>query len=317
MYNEDLKNRFIQEQISKYPWQSKTLEYIFNKSENDEKRIGKDICTMSGDELQTVLNNLLGLRSNSKESRMIILRNYSKWCIANGVENANDELINIKFIGIEKIKQQTIPNPLALQRYLDVIFEPENEELMDNVYRCYFWLAFAGMDEEDIFETKIEDIDFRNMKILYRKRDTLLDMYPESLPAFRNCVELTEFKYVNSSYKKPIYRDRIKCDLLLRGIKSNPNVKSTRVELSKKAKKFEDKTNHKLSYYRVWISGIFYRAREEEKIGIEPSFEAITAQLMEGKTYKLDSGRNTLAAKHRQLTREYEEDYDKWKLAWE
>ena len=37
--------------------------------------------------------------------------------------------------------------------------------------------------------------------------------------------------------------------------------------------------------------------------------------LMEGKTYKLDRGRNTPEAKRRQLTRDYLEDYERWKLA--
>lgn len=316
MYNEELKKRFIQEQLEKYPWKLKLLESIFRDSEEEETKLNKDICAMNSDELQPILNKTLGFRASSKESKMIILRSYSKWCLANGVDSANDELIKIKFIGVEKIRQQTVPNPLALQRYLDVLFQKEDECMIDDIYRCYFWLAFAGMDEEDIFETKVSDIDFRNMKIIYRKRDTLLDIYPDALHAFHNCVELTEFKYTNGVYKKPIYRERVPCDLLLRGIKSNPSTYSTRVELSRRSKKFEGQTPHKLSHYRAWVSGVFYRASEEERIGISQSFDAITAQIMEGKTYKLDSGRNTLENKHRQLTRQYEEDYDRWKLAW-
>ena len=103
---------------------------------------------------------------------------------------------------------------------------------------------------------------------------------------------------------------------MIRGIKSVPTLKALRVELSRRSKQNSDKTPLKLSYFRVWISGVFYRMYEQEIIGVPPDFNAIAYQQMEGKTYKLDSGRNTMEAKRRQLVRDYEEDYERWKLAW-
>ena len=79
--------------------------------------------------------------------------------------------------------------------------------------------------------------------------------------------------------------------------------------------KFIFKTDLKLSYFRVWISGLFYRMYERERAGMPVDFSAAAAQFMEGKTYKLDRGRNTPEAKKRQLTRDYLEDYERWKLA--
>ena len=75
-------------------------------------------------------------------------------------------------------------------------------------------------------------------------------------------------------------------------------------------------TDLKLSYYRVWISGVFFRAFENEQMGIEPDFSTVVSQQVEGKTYKLDSGRNTQDAKKRQLVHDYLEDYQRWKLAY-
>ena len=55
----------------------------------------------------------------------------------------------------------------------------------------------------------------------------------------------------------------------------------------------------------------------ETRIGIseQSGKNAVAAQQMVGKTYKLDSGRNTPEAKKRQLARDYMDDYERWKLA--
>lgn len=54
---------------------------------------------------------------------------------------------------------------------------------------------------------------------------------------------------------------------------------------------------------------------EKEAAGDTPDFSSIVSEQMSGKTYKLDTGRNTQDAKKRQLVRDYMEDYQRWKLA--
>ena len=68
-----------------------------------------------------------------------------------------------------------------------------------------------------------------------------------------------------------------------------------------------------LSYYRVWLSGRFYRLYETELAGGAVDFTELAAEHMEGKTYKLGSGRNTPMAKQRKLAAEYAIDYNRWK----
>lgn len=315
MYNDGLKRQFIQT----YTTADSTIklcESVFNAFEKSEMEWGADLCTRTEAELQPIINKIVGFRVRSKWARLIILKDYVRWCMAMNIPDAKSDMLNITDIGLEKVKIQTVPNPKSLQKYLDVICSPEHLQTTDNTIRCYFWLAYAGMKEEDIFNVKCNDIDFDNMEIRYDCRDKTIPIYKESLKAFRNCVELDGFMYLHPNIPEPKYRPRLDGDLLLRGIRAQFNKKYIRVEMSRRVKERAEDTDLRLSYFRIWISGVFYRAYEAELSGEEVDFSTIAAEQMEGKEYKLDSGRNTIHAKHRQLTRDYEEDYERWKLAW-
>lgn len=316
MYNEKIKHRFMMEVVSSTPWKLKLCESVFGSTEKYEEEWGADLCTKTADELQPMINQITGFRARSKWTKLILLKDYVRWCIEMNVDGACSGILDIKTIGLDKVKQQTIANPKHLQNYLDAICEPADRMATDNIYRCYYWLAYAGMEEEDILKVKCSDVNFKKMEVLYEQKYTVVPIYPEGIDAFHNCVELNQFLYIHPNYSKEVWKDRADGDTLIRGIKSVPTIKALRVELSRRSKQKSDKTPLKLSYFRVWLSGIFYRMYEQEIIGIQPDFNAIVAQQMEGKTYKLDSGRNTIEAKHRQLVRDYEEDYERWKLAW-
>ena len=314
MYNEELKTKFVRGYTNSIST-AEVCQTIFNAFKQYEVEWGADLCTRSTEELQPVVDGLVGLRARSKWMRLIILKDYVKWCIGMKVPGACDGMLKIETVGLEKVKHQTVASPLHLQRYLDSICEPESEETTDNIYRCFYWLAYGGVAEEDILSIKCSDVDLNNMVVRYN--DTEVPIYREALPAFKNCVKLTQFVYKHPNYDKLVYKDRADGDTLVRGIRSAPSIKAMRVELSRrsKAKMDEGKTDLKLSYFRVWISGLFYRMYERERAGIPVDFSAAAAQFMEGKTYKLDRGRNTPEAKKRQLTRDYLEDYERWKLA--
>lgn len=314
MYNEELKTKFVRGYTNSIST-ADVCQTIFNAFEQYEVEWDADLCTRSAEELQPVVDNLVGFRARSKWMRLIILKDYVKWCIGMKVPGACDGMLKIETVGLEKVKHQTVASPLHLQRYLDSICEPESEETTDNIYRCFYWLAYGGVAEEDILSIKCSDVDLNSMVVRYN--GTEVPIYREALQAFKNCVKLTQFVYKHPNYDKLVYKDRADGDTLVRGIRSAPSIKAMRVELSRrsKAKMDEGKTDLKLSYFRVWISGLFYRMYERERAGMPVDFSAAAAQFMEGKTYKLDRGRNTPEAKKRQLTRDYLEDYERWKLA--
>lgn len=317
MYNESLKTKFVQG-YTKSISTANVCNTIFNAVEKYEREWDADICTQDENVLQSIIEELVGFRARSKYMRLIILKDYVKWCMAMGVPGACDGMFKINTIGLEKIKQQTISSPAHLENYLNEICEPVEEKTTDNIYRCYYWLAFAGIKEEDILNVKCSDVDFSRMVVRYN--NTEVPIYREAVQAFKNCTELTQFVYKHPNYSadKIVWKDRAPGDTIVRGVRAQASLKAMRVELSRRSKNKRDDgmTDLKLSYYRVWISGVFHRAYENEQMGIEPDFSSIVSQQLEGKTYKLDSGRNTQEAKKRQLVHDYLEDYQRWKLAY-
>lgn len=316
MYNEDLKKKFIDDyQQDKCDSIKNTCTRVFNAVEKFEIEWGADICTRKASELQPVIDSIVGFRARSKWMSLIILKKYVNWCMTRNVPDACDGMMQINAVGLEKIREQTVSNPGHLEEYLNAICDPTDKQTTENIYRCYYWLAYAGMPEEDILNVRSKDVDFTKMVVRYDGSEW--PIYREAVPAFKNCVELTQFLYKHPNYSKEVWKDRVPGDLLVRGIRSQPSATAMRVELSRRSKKKRDEgtTNLKLSYFRVWISGLFYRTREEEDRGIQPDFKDIVAHKTLGKTYKLDSGRNTQEAKHRQLAHDYLEDYQRWKLA--
>lgn len=317
MYNKELKTKFIND-YTKSPTTRQACISTFNAVEKYELKWGADICTKRKEDLQVVVDEITGLRVRNKWLRIIILKAYVKWCLVMGVPGVRDDMLSINNVGLDKVRQQTVASPLHLQRYLDVLFDKESDQTTDSIYRCFFWLAYSGIEEEDILKIKCSDVDFSIMKVHYN--GAAVPLYTESLPAFTNCVNLSSFVYnhPNFSPDKTVYMNRISGDTIIRGVKNPPTLKTMRVAISKKAKLAVDRgdTDIRLSYYRAKMSGLFYRTYEDEQIGIPPDFSGVVANFMKDKEYKLSSGRNTRASKERKLAMDYMNDYQRWKLAY-
>lgn len=313
MYNEELKREFINNYSNSINTRN-VCESIFNAIEDYETEWGADFCTKGLSEIQPVVDSIVGFRSQSKVMRITVLRDYCRWCIVQGVPGACDAIENINFVGLEKMKTHTVASPAHLEQYLNGLCEPVTEKTSDNIYRCYYWMAFAGLSEDELLNVRSCDLDFNNMVI--RCGEEEYPIYREAVPAFRNCAELTQFLYKHPLYSKDVWKDRADGDKILRGLKSEPKLQVLRNELSRRSTKRmkEGKVEQKLSYYRVWISGIFYRTYENEQMGVKPNFMGVVYR-HNNTVYKLDSGRNTQEAKKRQLASEYLKDYKRWKLA--
>lgn len=313
MYNEEMKTRFIREYTGSLNT-ANVATTIFNAMEEHEKSWNADLCTRSSEELQPVITEITGLRSRSKWMALTILKEYVKWCIAMQVPGACDGMLQIQTVGLDKVKHQMVSSPLHLQKFLDDVFDKESEETLDNIYRCYFWMAYGGIDEEDTILIQNEQVDFNQMVIYYKT--TNIPIYREALPALRNAVSLTSFLYKHPNYSKPVRRDRVPGDTLMRGIRAATKTFTMRTTLSKRnIKAIEDGlTDLQLSFYRVRMSGLFYRVYEMERAGIPTSFSEAALRVMDGKTYTLH-GREKLEHRQNKIERSYLEDYQRWKLA--
>ena len=315
MYNEDIKTRFIGDYTTSKSSIQK-MQSLFNIIEPFENEYGKDICTLDTDELIELLSKISGVRKKSNATTISMIKTYCRWCLSNNIEGACDAAIHIKDIGLGNIKTQTVANPKHLQKYLDIICEPTSKQTNDDVIRCYYWMAFSGMNEEDILNATISDVNFNRLEIRCPRIDTSYPIYPESLDAFHNCVELQQFFYMHPRYE--IWRDRIAGNKLLRGIRSEFSLPAIRADLSKRSRNAisDGKTDLKLSYKRIRMSGLFYRAYQDELAGFPVDFKQFVDFIREGKQYDLKSSRNTQEYKLHVLVKEYEEDYDRWKRAW-
>lgn len=323
MYNTEQKEKFITEYTERESVR-RVCATTFNATEEYEKAWCADLCTRSAAELEPIVATLLGLRSKSMELRMTILREYVKWCITNQVPEACDGMLHVEIDGLEKMKHQTVKNPRHLQAYLDSICDKESDETTDNTLRCYYWMAYAGMKEEDIIRVTADNVDLSYMVIRFGGYE--YPIYREALPCIKNCMTLTRFLYEHPNYgaDKTVYRDRAEGSALVRGIRAAPSVVSMRAMISRRSRECTTpddngnvKTDMHLSYYRVWISGFFYRVYEGELAGITDTAEAfltVVKDMKKDKTYKLASGRNTQSAKHRKLAWEYQKDYERWKM---
>ena len=146
MYNEALKSEFMQETTDNISV-ARSYSKLFSATEPYEEKWGADLCTRNADELQIMVNEMLGTRASSIRVRLIWLKTYVKWCIDNGVPGACDGMLQIRDAGVDRIREQMVSSPFHLQIYLDSVFDPESEQTTDNIYRCFFWLAYGGMEE--------------------------------------------------------------------------------------------------------------------------------------------------------------------------
>ena len=316
MYNEELKTKFVRS-YTKSVSMAKLCATIFNKVGQFEESWDADVCTKTTEELQPMINNIVGFRSRSKWSTLIILKDYVKWCIGTGVPNACDGMLKINTIGLDNVKTQMVSIPKHLQKYLNEVYDPEGDQSTDNIYRCFFWLAYSGMKEEDILTVRCSDVDLSNLVVHHNGND--FEIYREAIPAFRNCITLESFVYNHPLYsaQKTVWNPRADGNTLIRGIRSVSSLKSMRMTISRKAKEAIDngRTNQRLSYYRVYLSGLFYRMYEREKSGEPVDFTEDALRFMEGRKYQFEKGCKNEAIKKREIAKDYLEDYQRWKLA--
>lgn len=312
MFNEEQKTRFIRS-YTRSIHTANVATTVFNSFERYEHGWNSDLCTRQAVELQPVIDDILGLRSKSRWMTLSILKEYVKWCLLMRIPGACDGMLHIEVAGIDKVRKQMVSSPMHLQKYLNEVFDDESEKTIDNLYRCYYWMAFGGVRESETILIKKADVDLEQMIISYD--NTSVPIYREAIPAFKNTIELSSFRYKHPNYET-ISRDRVAGDELLRGIKTTTHTMTIRSTLSRKASKaIEDgKTTQQLSFYRISLSGLFYRTYELERMGIEVNFAEAAVRFMEGRTYILGE-REKIEHRQRKVERDYKEDYQRWKLA--
>ena len=242
---------------------------------------------MDTKQIANIVAGIYGVSNRSFRNIRSILKAYKEWCKRNGYDVCEDveELEMPTELMLDNMRKNMVGSPRHLQFILDSTFDPEEMRTYDNLYRVYYWLSFIGFYENEIAEIKAGDVDFESNVI--RKNGNEYPLYKQAIDCFRNAVELNEFVYYHPNYTKPIIRPRVFGDGLMKGIKKDFTLSTFRPTASRKvsAALNEKRISTKLSYSKVHKSGIFYRAYEDELIGIPPTFtdDAINIAANKGK----------------------------------
>lgn len=309
MYNADLKNQFIQS-YTKSEKTSKLCETLFNSMEPYEITWDSDLCTVDTQTLINAISKISGVRKRTQTSVLGIFKAYVKWCIDNNIDGACDGLLQVRDIGEEVLRSKMVWSPRDLQSYLDSIFEHESELTVDNTYRCFYWLAYGGMSEDDILLVKTTDVDLINRRVIWR--GDVYPIYEEALQCFRNCALLNEF-VLKRNYITSV--PRIDGRILIRGTKGELSTKSLRTILSRKISAgFSNTTDIRLTYYRAWLSGLFYRLSILEKSDFQLTNDVLLNVIQKNASLaeKIGSPTDTKTLK---FLSEIKRDYENWKRA--
>ncbi len=321
MYNPDMKNDFI----TQYTGNDSKLALftacisLFNTIEKYELEYGLDVCAFSEEQLISIADKLATLRSDGSRLRVRILQEYSKWCMRNNVSGANDNILHLSssLDNKGKIKHSMVGGPLQLHGYLNKLFSPVSDMETDVIYRCVYWLAYAGIDITDALKVKANDIHLSDMVISYGGK--IYPIYREGRDVFKACAEATQFVYRNPTYSHIDFmlRDRIPGDELIRGIRNALTESSLRTRLSKYTAYAirAGKTDTKLSYYGAYLSGLFYRMYEQEIDGWNVDFTDVAdaemaKKLDDNSKVRIDASFRGARSKK---AKQYLLDYNKWK----
>ena len=307
MYNYEIKERFAKSHTNK-PGVRIFYRQLFDIAQKYEEQWGADLCTKTSEELQPLIDEMSGLTAQSRRTTLFTLKSYIKWCLSqDDISGVCDDLLSVDRVTSNKFKTQSVTSPMHLQKYLDSVFPPEEDRTIDILYRTYFWLAYAGVSQNDIFKIRNKDVDFSEMVVRYNGKE--YPIYREGVKAIRFCVDLDYIQSFRTDTGKFRKNNRVDSDLIMRSVKSviTSGTMIERISRKQKAALDDGRTNLKLSFFKVWISGLFYRVYMDELSGIKPDFHPFIKEINSAKTTKNKEGHLNRRAEY------YYEDYMCWK----
>lgn len=311
MYNGELKERFIASYTEKISVGT-FCRRLFEFTKPYEEKWGADLCTRGSKDIEMIVEESSGTSSQSLSDNLRTIKQYIRWCVSQGIPNACEEALEIKSVTSNKIKTTTVTNPAHFQRYLNIIFDDEDMDTMDIVFRTYYWLAYAGMRLDDIFKVKKSDISLEDMTVKYG--DMCRPIYRESLKTIRKCIALDSVNVFRPNKVDPVVIERVDSDLLLRGTRGVLSKKTTLESISRKQRAAIDsgKTNMRVGFFGAWISGLFFRIYMDELSGIPADFSKFV-EMIDAVKENGSEKRKPVNQVLRNRIIMYQEDYLTWK----
>lgn len=209
----------------------------------------------------------------------------------------------VSFIEDKKYKNSMVASPQHLASVFKYNFDPIWMQTIDCIYRCFWWMAFAGVPSKYATSILKSEVNTKTKKI--RHKGKVYAIPDAAIAAFNIGVEADTLNYTHPLYIKAIKRDRIQSSYLMSGFRQS------QMEYKYIDRKCRDLIKEKgwyLTYERIYLSGVFYRAFEGEKQGIEPDFKWLAEEQLG------DGGKTTLNEKELKFKiRMIKGKYNKWK----
>lgn len=317
MYNAEQKENYIR---SKHITQSTItfFEQIFKWFEPYETQWNCDLTLQDSAHLSEVINSISGLRKKSGVLIHSILKDYADWSKQNGY-NISNGIYDVIISNKDKIKNQMVASPAGLNdlitkhqiqkdgKIYTIGFDSPEKETVDITYRVFFWMAFAGLKDVDAIRVKAIDVRLNKRSILFD--GDIYPIYEEGLRDFEKACKLTSFVMEHPHYTA--FVPRASGNIIMRGFRSDtPDLQTIRPVINKRMCIAGSK--ERVSYNRIYLSGIFYRTYFLEAMGAPVNFMPIVSHNMQNKTYTTTKSRTTIA---NQYSQELYEDYIEWKEA--
>ena len=305
MYNTELKERFLNDTFSS-EYIKRNYIGLFNATEKYEEREKTDLNALSVSVLQEIVDSFRGASVPTRSNKVTAMKNYCEWCLKNGiVSELTWKRSSINYSEKNMAINTAIKSPMHLQKYLDEVFDKEEDNTSALIFRCYIWLAYAGVRETSINTITRGHIDLMNRKIIIDNRKFVL--YEQAVPTIKKCMELTEFNYIHPNYGIAV-RTRSDGDLLVRGTGDGDGVdlQVIRSELTRKSKRAISRGVQPImiSYSKVILYGVCYRAWQREIANGYLDIDTAVDELIYAKNLKNDV---------KAIKRIFKRDYEFWK----
>ncbi len=94
---------------------------------------------------------------------------------------------------LKEIRTTMVSSPYFFNKYLDSVFEPTENNTIENLYRCAMWLLYIGFELDEIVDLEINNVDLYNRRIIYK--DKYYRMPDYSFDSIEKCVSAISFYY--------------------------------------------------------------------------------------------------------------------------
>ncbi|MEG0898344.1 MAG: hypothetical protein RSF40_01360 [Oscillospiraceae bacterium] len=273
---------------------------LFNRLEEVEQDQEKDFSQFTYKEMLDSLPLILRKTVNYQRQTISSLRGYLTWSIENKCSlDSENRLIGLTPSDVDFSKSYAmcmVKDEEQLSEYLDVVLADLNDDSGDNMYRTMLHLVFNGVQFNDVFNLKLDQVNFENKTLTYGNNIIALsDKCCELIAYVRDMDVIASSqggtaKRTKKGIKDAVTREReiVKNGYILENT-SDDRSKMKNTAITVVSTKFATLKQHleypiAITFTSLWRSGVFYRAYQIELETGEISLQ----ELGDGEDYKLE-----------------------------